>query len=169
MSFDASRRLWIVISAVLLSGIIAGALVIQAKFPRSPAIEISLPSSQEYFTEVVVSGAVNNPGIYNMKNGDTIAGVLNAAGGITADADKANIVLSVPRQGGDEGPQKVDINRAESWLLEALPGIGETLGRRIIEYRERNGPFHNINEITRVDGMTLGTYEKIRNYITVTD
>jgi len=118
---------------------------------------------------IMVSGAVNSPGIYEMKDGDTVETILEAAGGTTIDADLSRIILSVPRKNNNTEAQKIDINYAESWLLEALPGIGKVLAQRIIEYRMFNGPFHNINEITRVQGMTLIAYEKIKNYITVTD
>jgi competence protein ComEA len=38
-------------------------------------------------------------------------------------------------------PQQVDINRADSWLLAALPGIGEAKAQAIINYRALHGPF----------------------------
>jgi competence protein ComEA len=169
MSSGASRRLWVFITAGLLTVIVAGVIIMILRFPRSPVIEISLPPPQEYLTDVVVSGAVNNPGIYSLYRTDTIAGLLNAAGGLTEGADTTKIILTFPYQERNEEVQKIDINRAESWLLEALPGIGATLAQRIIVYREQYGPFQNINEITRVKSMTLNTYEKIKDYITVTD
>jgi len=169
MSSGASRRLWIFITAGLLTVIVAGVIIMIVRFSRSPIIEISLPPPQEYLADVVVGGAVNNPGIYTLYRTDTIVGLLNAAGGLTEGADTTKIILTVPYQVRNEEVQKIDINRAESWLLEALPGIGATLAQRIIEYREQYGPFQNINEITRVKSMTLNTYEKIKDYITVTD
>ena len=169
MSFGASRRLWIFITAGLLTVIVAGVIIMIVRFPRSPVIEISLPPPQEYLADVVVGGAVNNPGIYTLSRTDTIVGLLNAAGGLTEGADTNKIILTFPYQERNEEVQKIDINRAESWLLEALPGIGATLAQRIIEYREQYGPFQNINEITHVKSMTLNTYEKIKDYITVTD
>ncbi len=68
-----------------------------------------------------------------------------------------------------EEPQKIDINRAEAWLLEALPGIGKTLAQRIIDYRQKNGSFRNITEITKVEGIGPDIYEQIKNLITVAD
>jgi len=54
-------------------------------------------------------------------------------------------------------------------LLEALPGIGETRAQAIIDYRQQNGPFHNINELTKVEGIGIATYEKIKHLISVAD
>lgn len=78
-----------------------------------------------------------------------------------------------PAQGleetGDEvefEPQKININRAEAWLLEALPGIGETRAQHIVDHREQNGPFRDITEITSVEGIGRAIYEQIKDLIT---
>jgi len=71
--------------------------------------------------------------------------------------------------GEAQEPQKIDINRAEVWLLKALPGIGETLAQRIVDYRHQNGPFHNIRQLLQVAGIGTTTYEQIKHLITVAD
>jgi len=169
MPFTVSGRVWIIVSIVLVLIILTGSFVIRTRFPPDQPIEIYLLEPTENNASVMISGAVNSPGIYDMKTGDTVETILEAAGGTTIDADISRIMLSVPFKNNNTEAQKIDINHAESWLLEALPGIGEVLAQRIIEYRTANGPFHNINEITRVQGLTLNAYEKIKNYITVTD
>jgi comEA protein len=68
-----------------------------------------------------------------------------------------------------ELPQKIDINRAEAWLLEALPGIGESKAQAIIAYRQQNGGFKHITEITEVEGIGPAIYEDIKDLITVGD
>ena len=68
-----------------------------------------------------------------------------------------------------ELPQKIDINRAEAWLLEALPGIGEAKAQAIIAYRQQNGGFGHITEIANVEGIGPAIYEDIKNLITVGD
>jgi comEA protein len=69
----------------------------------------------------------------------------------------------------ETGPQKIDINRAEAWLLEALPGIGPSKAQAIIDYREQNGGFSDIVEITNVPGIGESIYNDIKNLITVGD
>ena len=64
-------------------------------------------------------------------------------------------------------PQKVDINRAETWLLAALPGIGEARAQAIIDYRQRYGPFRDINELLKVPGIGDTIFEGIKRLITV--
>jgi comEA protein len=69
----------------------------------------------------------------------------------------------------DSQPQKIDINRAEAWLLEALPGIGPSKAQAIIDYRQQNGGFGDITEITQVPGIGQSLYENIKDLITVGD
>jgi competence ComEA-like helix-hairpin-helix protein len=77
---------------------------------------------------------------------------------------EATVEVSPP-----EEPQKIDINRAEAWLLEALPGIGPSKAQAIIDYRQQNGGFGDITEITRVSGIGQSLYENIKDLITVGD
>ena len=51
--------------------------------------------------------------------------------------------------------------------LMRIPGIGEVKARSIIEYREANGRFQGIEDITKVSGIGEKTFEKIRDYICV--
>lgn len=84
-------------------------------------------------------------------------------------ADVDRIKLYVPRAGESGTSQKIDINRAEVWLLTALPGIGETRARAIVEYRRQHGPFRSISELTKVEGIGATTYDQIKNLITVAE
>ena len=63
--------------------------------------------------------------------------------------------------------QLISINRAEAWLLEALPGVGPKLAQDIIAYREANGPFLATEELLLVPGISQATYDKFVNLITV--
>ena len=48
-----------------------------------------------------------------------------------------------------------------------LSGIGESKAKSIISYREENGNFNEIEDITKVSGIGQALYEKIKDYITV--
>jgi len=61
----------------------------------------------------------------------------------------------------------VNINTATAEELEALPGIGTELARRIIEYRTVNGPFTDPEHIQNVDGIGSGKFEAIKDLIAV--
>lgn len=61
----------------------------------------------------------------------------------------------------------VDINTADLDELTELPGIGEGLGKRIIEYRDKNGVFTCIEDIMKVEGIGQKTFDKLSALITV--
>lgn len=63
--------------------------------------------------------------------------------------------------------RKFNINTATPSQLETLPGIGPAYASRIIEYRERSGPFSRVEDIQKVPGIGPKTFEKIRDKITV--
>jgi len=165
----AKHRYRTLIIILLVAIIVIGGIVAWQKYSPAQPIEISLPPATELSGEVYVGGAVNNPGFYPLNAGDSLEALVQAAGGTTDNADLTNVKLYIPTAGEGEQPQKIDINRAEAWLLEALPGIGESKAQAIIAYRQQNGGFSHITEITNVEGIGPAIYEKIKDLITVAD
>ena len=163
------NRYWALIIILLIAVIVIGGVVAWSRYSPPHPIEISLPPSPQFQGEIYIGGAVNNLGLYPLKPGDSIEALIQAAGGITDNADLTRLKLYIPTIGEKEEPQKIDINRAEAWLLNALPGIGEGRAQAIIDYRQQHGAFHNITEITKVEGIGPATYEQIKNLITVAD
>ena len=66
-----------------------------------------------------------------------------------------------------EPGELVDINRASEAQLQTLPGIGPALAGRIVAYREENGPFRYVYELTNVKGIGSSTLETLRELITL--
>jgi len=62
---------------------------------------------------------------------------------------------------------KININTADSAQLKSLPGIGDVLAGRIIEYREKTGGFKNIYELMDVNGIGEKTFRKLEHLICV--
>lgn len=169
MTIGKVTKYWTLVIILLVAIITIGGIVIWSRYSPSQPIEIFIPQSQELQGRIYIGGAVNSPGFYPLRAGDSIEALIQAAGGITDNADLTNLKLFIPRVGEKELPQKIDLNRAEAWLLQALPGIGETLAQRIIDYRNQNGPFNDIKELIKVKGIETTTYDKIKHLITVAD
>lgn len=63
---------------------------------------------------------------------------------------------------------RVDINSATIQQLQLLPGIGETIAQRILDYRTENGDFKSIEDLLQVNGIGQAKLEQMRPYIKVT-
>ncbi len=63
--------------------------------------------------------------------------------------------------------EPIDINRADATQLEQLHGIGPAKAQAIIEYREANGPFLQVEDLAKVKGIGLRTVEDNRALVTV--
>ena len=62
---------------------------------------------------------------------------------------------------------KVSINTATIEELQTLPGIGQAKAQDIIDYRNENGPFNSIEDLTKVSGIGESVFAKIKDYITI--
>lgn len=145
---------------------------------------------------VHVMGAVKNQGIVEIEKGLRIADVINAAGGTTEEADLSKINLAYIVEDGqkiyvpninDEGitesitkdagenvlekdnknSNKVNINTASQTELETLSGIGPSTALKIINYREENGSFDNVEDIKNVPGIGDAKFESLKEKICV--
>jgi competence protein ComEA len=82
-----------------------------------------------------------------------------ANGGLRGDS------IEVERQHREPAQFLVDVNSAPWPELSQLPEIGETLARRIVESRERDGPYRSIEDLRRVEGIGPRTLDTIRPYL----
>ena len=64
---------------------------------------------------------------------------------------------------------RININTASAEYLALLPNIGEVLAQRIVKYRENNGPFEDIWQLSRVYGIGEKTVKEIETLIKVED
>jgi competence protein ComEA len=170
MMLDKLNRLWLLATGILILIILMGSLVIWFGRDRGQEIIFTTQNSDIINSDqITVDGAVSNPGTYPLNQDDTINDLVKAAGGPNQNADLAEIKIFVPQTGVAIAPQKININRAEVWLLQALPGIGEIRAQSIVDYRSQNGPFKNIEEIMRIPGLNQPTFETIKGFITISE
>lgn len=138
-------------------------------------------------------GEVANPGVYELPAGSRLDDAIVAAGGLTEEADLTQLnlaqrlqdgtVVTVPGQasastgapgdgvsssgtsGGLQGGL-VNLNTASAAELETLPGVGEVTARRIIEYRDANGPYRSVDDLVHVQGISMRTIDGLRDLVT---
>ena len=136
---------------------------------------------------VYVCGAVCQPGVYELSAQSRAYEAVAMAGCLLENArsDAVNLAevltdgqkLHIPYIGEDAVAEAsgqttatdatVNINTATVDMLMTLKGIGQTRAEDIIAYREKHGSFQNKEDIMNVDGIKQGTYDKIKDNISV--
>jgi len=164
------EKTWLIIALFLLVSLITGGTFLAVKLSQLQPVEIALADikAAPISGDVYIGGAVARPGIYSARSDDTLTSLI-ATAGLTPNSDTGHISVMVADKGSNSLPQKVDLNRAEAWLLEALPGIGEGKASMIIDYRTRNGPFRSVDDLGKIEGFGKAIVEKVRDYATVGD
>lgn len=153
-------------------------------------------ASAETEMYVDVDGAVASPGVYRLKDGARVAQAIDAAGGLTPDADltglnraskvadgqkiyvpKVGEQAAVAGDGADGGAAAspgvgdatglVNINTASASELQTLSGIGPSMAQSIIDERTQNGAFTSVDDLMRVSGIGEKKFAKIKDCICV--
>jgi competence protein ComEA len=165
---NIDKKIVLPIVIFLFVALISGSIILTVKLISNSPREILITQASQASDniQVNISGAVLNPGIYPLKKDDTFDSIIKAAA-LTPDADPSSISIFVHKNSETTEPQKINLNTAEAWLLEALPDIGPGRAEAIIAYRQQNGLFKNINELLRVQGIGQSTFDKIKDKIAV--
>lgn len=153
--------------------------------PAGSPLVIESPTATAREIKVYVTGPVHNPGVHSLAADARVEDAVEAAGGVTADADLERLNLAarvhdgmhiqVPyaqtatgqgAAGASAGSELININTASAELLDTLPGVGPATVSRIIEHRQTIGPFQRIEELLELKYVNSSTFEKIRSRIT---
>ena len=86
-----------------------------------------------------------------------------------AEHQDASEPEKVPRPDSLLPGEVIDLNTADIYDLQRLPGIGEKRAQDIITYREEHGPFRTADELTEVSGIGPVILENLREYVTAGD
>ena len=117
---------------------------------------------------VDVDGAVVSPGVYRLKDGARVAQAIDAAGGLTPEADVTGVDGGASASLGVSGATGlVNINTASAAELQTLSGIGPSMARSIIDERTKNGAFASVDDLMRVSGIGEKKLAKIKDCICV--
>ena len=143
---------------------------------------------------VYVTGAVNQAGVVTLPGNARVLDAVNACGGMLPTADADNVNLAQPLRDGQQirvptkvaAPQpaetetlakssgrptppgaKVNINTADEASLDTLPGIGPATAKRIIDYRQSEGPFQTLEDLKKVRGIGEAKFAKLKDMITL--
>ncbi|MBO3838178.1 helix-hairpin-helix domain-containing protein [Streptococcus suis] len=172
-------------------------------FPQSEQTSNSSELVEETSTEVSeessqlvvdVKGAVAKPGLYTLEAGARVNDAVEAAGGLTSQADPKSINLaqklsdeavvyvaskdenisvvtsttaSSAMSQEEKNTSLVNLNTATEADLQTISGIGAKRATDIIAYREANGGFKSVDDLNNVSGIGDKTMESIRPYVTV--
>ncbi|HFI0451055.1 TPA: helix-hairpin-helix domain-containing protein [Streptococcus suis] len=172
-------------------------------FPQLEQTSSSQEQAEESSTEtseassqlvVDVKGAVAKPGLYNLEADARVNDAVEAAGGLTSQADPKSINLaqklsdeavvyvaskdenisvvasttaSSAMSQEEKNTSLVNLNTATEADLQTISGIGAKRATDIIAYREANGGFKSVDDLNNVSGIGDKTMESIRPYVTV--
>jgi competence protein ComEA len=182
LKYFSLRQQWVLFFLALL---ILG--ILYFKFYYSPLP----PSPEQAIREIVVevSGEIRNPGVYLFQNPPDLKEAIERAGGLkeTAQFDKTTsseiletgTLLVIEKEKAQEIKIKLgrmeankllvfsiplDLNRVSVEDLCLIPGIGESLAREIIAYRERRSGFRSVEELKNVKGMGEKKFKSIKAF-----
>ncbi|WP_346885260.1 helix-hairpin-helix domain-containing protein [Clostridium sp. UBA4395] len=145
---------------------------------------------------VDIKGAVKAPKEYELKAGSRVRDLIEIAGGLTPEADEEKIYFSkiledeqcikiykigeevldseieVEKQqekgtGAVDSKGKININKATVDELMTIPGIGQVKAQSIVDYRNENGKFNSVDELTNITGIGVKTLEKLRDKVDI--
>ncbi len=157
---------------------------------KAPSEPVEVPDTNETVV-IFVCGAVADPGVYTLEEDKRIIDAVEAAGGFSENADESYLNLAATLQDGmklqiptqDETASLedfnssfsksesentlVNINSASKEELKSLPGIGDGIAGKIIDYRTEKGRFTCIEDVMKVSGIKDKLFAKIKDYITV--
>jgi competence protein ComEA len=92
--------------------------------------------------------------------------ILAVASAITGILLCANLLAAASHK-KKPSAHPIDLNTATIEQLEELPGIGPVTAKRIIEFREKSGPFRKVEDLLAIPRISKARLEKLRPYVKI--
>ena len=127
-------------------------------------MKIVVPTKEETAEKADSEGAVAEE-----ESADSTESILNSKDTEKAALEKGYLQKKEGTKEASEQGQKVDLNTADEKQLCTLPGIGESRAKSIIAYRQEHGHFQKTEDIMKISGIKEAAYDKIKEYIVVSD
>ncbi|MFW6056885.1 MAG: ComEA family DNA-binding protein [Chloroflexota bacterium] len=166
---QGADRTYLAFIFFLILSIGAGLYCLEQRQPFGADTQLELSSPVDITSadsaDVIATDDLPNPGVYTFPVDTTLGEIIDT---VAPHSDLAVELVLGATDSSATGPQRIDLNRAEPWLLEALPGIGEKRAAAIVCYREEHGGFTAPEELLFVEGIGPVTYEAVEGLVTVT-
>ena len=151
----------------------------------SPTQLVSDSNISSNAISVTIAGEVTRPGTYVLEINTTLTDLISVANGLTTNADElafdtsylledASSYYIAPKYDHSdvcsmEPIVKTNINKDDEEGLQLIKGIGSTIAKAIVSYRNANGNFGRIEDLKKVNGIGNATFEKIKDYVRLRD
>ncbi len=135
--------------------------VLNLAAPLEDGVRVYVPSAEEVRRQGLAPGESWPQGA---GGGSAWTGTSGGMAGVGPGVVGVGPEGSAGRAGGG-GAGRVDVNRATEAELDALPGIGPALARRIVEYRRTHGPFRRVEDLLEVPGIGPAKLQALRPLI----
>ncbi|MFA4843945.1 MAG: ComEA family DNA-binding protein [Candidatus Margulisiibacteriota bacterium] len=196
-SLEITKEQQLLILGLIVSLLVGlGVMAAKQFIPQeSDEITVAEPQDVQPITLLVhVCGAVRREGVYKLKPGDRLLSAISLAGGSLPMADLSALNLAEPVKDGEKifiplkqpvvrevveikvsgkaqskakTTGRVNLNSASVAQLDALPGIGKSTAEKIIEYRQKNGPFQKLEQLMELPRFGKSKFEKLKDRITL--
>ena len=169
----------LIIGAVIAVFLVIGSFMLLDPVINSQTVEETTEVAQTF--TYTIEGEVSKVGTYTLSDAITLSDLINAAGGVSSNADDRAYYLSASLKAGETyyipakfdatdicgntTLSKVNINSDNAETMMSVNGITSSIASSIVSYRQEKGTFQTLEQLKEVYGIGDATYRRIRNYV----
>lgn len=169
----------LIIGAVVAVFVVIGAFMLLDPMINNQQVADTVEVAETY--TYTIEGEVSKSGTYTLADAISMADLINAAGGVSSNADDRAYFESAQLTAGqtyyiaskydssdvcsNSEITKVNINKDDADKLMTINGITSSVASSIVSYRSEKGTFTTLEQLKEVYGIGDATYRRIRNYV----